>query len=154
PPLGPATHLPPVQPLWRPDAPQPPLSEFTLPVKTGAVEPPNDAQTVVGELARAEQELRALREEQVAQEGGSVQDEQTKKRLEILEKQIETLEKLVNLLADQLKKQPSVDKLETQVATLEARSVQAARRDRELAYGLDTLNEHVDAQDRYGPPLP
>jgi hypothetical protein len=54
---------------------------------------------------------------------------------------------MIRLVAEQVKKQtPTVDKLETQAATLESRSVQAARRDRELANGLDTLDESVDAE--------
>jgi hypothetical protein len=47
-----------------------------------------------------------------------------------------------------------VEQLQTQTATLEARSVQAARRDTELAASLNDLREHVDAGERYGPWLP
>src|SRR5262249_10880934 len=75
--------------------------------------------------------------------------------IELLQKQIETLEKLVKLLAEQLKKQtPALEKVQMQAATLEARSVQAARRDVELANAVDDLHEHQDAQERYGPQLP
>jgi hypothetical protein len=130
-----------------------PVQEIALPVNAGEGPGPSQGVTLRDELARLEQEAATLRA-QAAQQGAAQQDEQTKKRLEILEKQIETLEKLVRLLADQLKKQPPTEKLETQVATLESRAVQAARRDRELANGLDTLNDSVDAQDRYGPALP
>lgn len=86
------------------------------------------------------------------------QDDELKKKIEILEKQIEVLEKLVKLLAEQMKKQQTsgtaVEDLQTKAATLEARSVQAARRDVELANAVDDLREHIDAQDRYGPQLP
>jgi hypothetical protein len=86
------------------------------------------------------------------------QDEDLKKKVELLQKQIETLEKLVKLLAEQLKKAPAggpaVEQLQNQAATLEARSVQAARRDVELAGAVDDIREHIDAQERYGPSLP
>jgi hypothetical protein len=86
------------------------------------------------------------------------QDEELKKKVELLQKQIETLEKLVKLLAEQLKKAPAggaaVEQLQNQAATLEARSVQAARRDVELAGAVDDIREHMDAQERYGPQLP
>jgi hypothetical protein len=89
--------------------------------------------------------------------GGAPTEEQ-KKRLDLLQRQVETLEKMVKLLAEQLKKQPAagpaVDKLQVQAATLEARSVQAARRDVELAASVDDLREHIDAEERYGPRLP
>jgi hypothetical protein len=143
-----------VDPLRQLEQPPPPVPEFAVPVNGGAGPPPAPEPAGGDELARAEQDLAALRAEAGAQQAGAQLDEQTKKRLEILEKQIETLEKLVKLLGEQVKKGPATDKLETQVATLESRTVQAARRDRELANGLDTLNESVDASDRYGPPLP
>ena len=53
-----------------------------------------------------------------------------KKQIELLQKQVEVLEKMVRLLADQLKKQPggpAMEQLQIQTATLEGRSVQAAR---------------------------
>jgi hypothetical protein len=85
-------------------------------------------------------------------------DEDLKKKIEILEKQIETLENLVKLLAKQIEKQPAggaaVEQLQAQGATLEARTVQAARRDVELAGAVDDIREHMDAQERYGPELP
>ncbi len=88
----------------------------------------------------------------------AAQDDELKKKIEILQKQIDVLEKLVKLLADQVKKQPAsgqaVEQLQVQTATLEARSVQAARRDVELANAVDDLREHIDAQERYGPQLP
>src|SRR5262249_29886169 len=80
------------------------------------------------ELTRLRQQVAMLRQQQAAP-----QDEQLKKQLEIQQKEIETLEKQVKLLADQLKKAPpagaAVEKLWADTATLQARSVQAARRD-------------------------
>jgi hypothetical protein len=101
-------------------------------------------------------EVEKLRKEEAALQGGAQDDEQ-KKKIELLQKQVETLEKITKLLAEQLKKQPAgpaVEKLETQAATLESRSVQAARRDVELANAVDDLREHVDAEERKGPWLP
>ena len=78
--------------------------------------------------------------------------------MEIQRGQIETLEKMVRLLADQVKKQPpagaDVEKLQVKIATLEARQRQAAQRDMEMAQAIDNINEHQDAEERYGPRLP
>jgi hypothetical protein len=70
-------------------------------------------------------------------------------------KQIDLLNRMVRLLAAELEKQgPAVAKMQGQVATLEARSKQAAQRDQELAGGLDNLTEEFDASRRTGPQLP
>jgi hypothetical protein len=131
---------------------QPAVPEFSLPAPAGTAAPmPGGLPTE--ELGRLEQEIVALRSEQAAAQAAAPQDEQ-KKLLELQQKQLDLLEKMVKELAEQVRKQPNVEKLETQVTTLESRSVQAARRDQELAKGLDILTEHVDAQDRYGPELP
>ena len=61
---------------------------------------------------------------------------------------------MIELLVDQAKKQPATGQLQSQVATLEGRSEQAARRDVELAEAIDTVNDHVDATERNGPLLP
>lgn len=102
-------------------------------------------------------EIEALRKEQAGLQA-KAQDEDLKKKVEILEKQIETLEKLVKLLAEQVKKQPAggpaIEKLQTQAATMEGRTLQAAGRDVELANAIDDLREHIDSQERYGPQLP
>lgn len=85
------------------------------------------------------------------------QDETLKKQLELLQKQVETQQKMILLLGDQLKKQPptgaSLEALQAQIATLEARSKQAAQRDVELAGAVDDLAEQRDA-DRRNPFLP
>jgi hypothetical protein len=97
-------------------------------------------------------EIQFLGRQQAAVKAAPADDDQ-KKQIDLLQKQVETLEKQIKLLADQLKKQ-DVEKLQTQAATLEARSVQAARRDKELSSSLDDLREHLDALERYGPALP
>lgn len=101
-------------------------------------------------------EIESLHAQQAALQA-KPQDEDLKKKVELLEKQIDTLEKLVKLLGEQVKKGTggaAVEQLQTQAATLEGRSVQAARRDEELANAVDDLREHIDAQERYGPLLP
>jgi hypothetical protein len=109
------------------------------------------------DLAVLEQKINSLRKEQQAAQAAP-QDEQMKKKLDLQQKQIETLEKMVRTLADQIKKQPpsgaAVDKLQTDVARLEARSKQAAQRDQETASSIDNVVEHADTQERYGPQLP
>jgi hypothetical protein len=123
----------------------PPLP--AAPASRPASSPAEDLELCVAEMAK----LRA--EEAVLQ--AKPQDDDQKKQIELLQKQIETLEKLVKLLAEQLKRQtPVLEKVEAQAATLEARSVQAAHRDVELAGAVDDLREHQDAQERYGPALP
>jgi hypothetical protein len=103
-------------------------------------------------------DIEKLRQQQAALQKKGATDADDKKRMELLQKQIETLEKMVRLLAEQLKKQPAagpaVDRLEEQTATLSARSLQAARRDQELASSIDDLREHLDAVERYGLRLP
>src|SRR5262249_4500561 len=78
--------------------------------------------------------------------------------VEILQKQIETQQKMIQLLMDQMKKQPSggapSQALQTQVTTLQSRSVQAANRDQELSQAIDNINDHNDSVERNGPRLP
>jgi hypothetical protein len=124
---------------------------------TGAAQPPPTGQAPAGdELTLCLSEIESLRREQGAVQAGA-QDDDQKKRIELLQKQVDTLEKMVRLLAEQLKKQapgPAVEQLQVQAATQEARSVQAARRDQELANAVDDLREHADAEERSGPRLP
>jgi hypothetical protein len=114
--------------------------------------------TIVAQAAeelRKNQQVLAELEKERAAAAQAPADEQLKKQLELQRKQLELLNKMVKLLASELEKQgPIVGKLQTQVATLEARSKQAAQRDQELANGLDDLTESVDASRRYGPQLP
>jgi len=80
-----------------------------------------------------------------------------KKRIELLQKQIEVQQEMLKLLFDHVKKQPLAgsvtEKLQEQVATLDARSKQSAQRDQELANGLDNITENLDAV-RRDPYLP
>jgi hypothetical protein len=102
------------------------------------------------------QNVKDLNKQQAAAQAGAPSDA-TKKQLELLQKQVETQQKMIELLVQQLKKQPAVapvEKLEAQTATLEARSKQAAQRDVELAAAVDTIIEHQDSEERYGPRLP
>jgi hypothetical protein len=80
-----------------------------------------------------------------------------KKRVELLQKQIEVQQQMLKLLFDHVKKQPLAgsvtEKLQEQVATMDARSKQAAQRDQELANGLDNITENLDTvrRDSYIP---
>jgi hypothetical protein len=84
-------------------------------------------------------------------------DPDLKKRVELLQKQIEVQQQMLKLLFDHVKKQPMAgsvtEKLQEQVATIDARSKQAAQRDQELANGLDNINENLDTvrRDSYLP---
>jgi hypothetical protein len=111
-------------------------------IPTAAATDPTD------ELEARQADLAKLRAQQAALKPA---DDDQKKQIELLQKQVETLEKMIKLLAEQLKKAPPDAE---KVATLEARSVQAARRDQELAAAVDDLREHADAEERYGPWLP
>jgi hypothetical protein len=110
------------------------------------------------EIKRALQEISDLKGRQSVLLAGAQQDDALKKQVELQGKQIERLRKMVRLLADQLGKKPptgaAVEKLQTQVATLEGRAKQAARRDQELATAIDSVVEHIDAEEVNGPRLP
>ena len=79
------------------------------------------------------------------------------KQVQLQQKQIQTLEKMVELLTEKAK-QPAapgtVDELAEKAALLEARSLQAARRDQDLARAIDDIFERQDNEQRLGPPLP
>lgn len=108
------------------------------------------------DIAVLQNNLTALRAELLVAQGKEQPDDKLRKQVELLQKQIETQQKMIELLLDYVKKQPlaSVDKLQIQAATLEARSRQAAQRDQELAQAVDNLTEHLDADERNGPRLP
>lgn len=79
------------------------------------------------------------------------------KQMRLQQKQIETLEKMVELLTEQAKKKPAapeLDELAEKTTVLESRSLQAARRDQDLARAIDDIFERQDNQDRNGPQLP
>jgi hypothetical protein len=129
------------------------------PAQVPAPAPALPGSPTTGEIDVYLAQIDELRKEQPALQAGAQQDD--KKRIDLLIKQNETLEKMVRLLAKQvekLEKQPSVgpamENLQLQAATLEARSVQAARRDMELAGAIDDLREHIDAGERYVTWLP
>jgi hypothetical protein len=106
------------------------------------------------DLLRAQQELGRLDAERAAAAQAPAAD-RLEKQLEVQRKEIELLNRMVKLLASELAKQgPAVAKMQADVAALDARSKQAAQRDRELANGLDNLNENVDVIRRYGAWLP
>ena len=109
------------------------------------------------DLDRTVRELRDLSQAQTkAQERGAPgsEIERLRTQVELQQKQIDVLLRMTQLLADQVKKPPAVAALHEQVATQEARSQQAARRDQELARSRDDLLERMDAQTRAGPMLP
>jgi hypothetical protein len=143
---------------------QPPDASPRLPGPTPAVTPSPQGRVPGGAPSTTDPTLRVcltkieeLRTEEAALQKGA-QDDQQKQKIELLQKQVETLEKMVKLLVEQVLKQQAtgqaVEKLETESTTLEARSVQAARRDIELANAVDDLRQHVDTEDRYGFQLP
>jgi hypothetical protein len=109
-------------------------------------------------VAFLESDLKSLESELAAARAGAQKDEKLAKRVELLQKQIEVQQKMIQLLLDHVKKQPMagtpLEKLQIQVATLEARSQQAAQRDSDVAQAIDNLTEHIDAEERNGPRLP
>jgi hypothetical protein len=124
------------------------------PAETAAVQMPGAVEQNLDALRRSVQDLQV----QLAACQAADQDEKLKKQVELLQKQIETQQKMIEMLLDHVKKQPlagsPVEKMQTQVAALEARSKQGAQRDQELANAVDNLTEHMDATERNGPALP
>lgn len=118
--------------------------------------PPADTPDMV--LFKLQEAERDLRLKQIVAQNGFVQDESLKKQVELLQKQIATQQKMILLLQEQMKSQPgtgiSVENLESKIATLDARSKQAAQRDVEIAQAIDKLVEQRDADWRFGPNLP
>ena len=111
------------------------------------------------ELARIGQELKELGQVQAqAKAGAGPEIDRLKAQVELQQKQIDVLLKMTQLLADQAKKPPAageaVEKLQEQVATQEARILQGAQRDQELARSRDDLLERFDATTRTDPLLP
>ena len=103
------------------------------------------------ELAQIGQELSDLGQARAeAKEGSGPEIDRLKRQVELQQKQIDVLLKMTQLLAEQVKKPPAaaatVEKLQEQAATQEARGQQAARRDQELARSRDDLLEQIDAR--------
>jgi hypothetical protein len=113
------------------------------------------AQKSEKELSALQKNAQDLKAQMAVVQTGDQQDK-LRKQVELLQKQIETQQKMIQLLLENMKKAPAAgtEKLETQAATLEARSNQAAQREQELARGIDNLTEHIDAEERNGPRLP
>ena len=113
------------------------------------------AQASLGDLQKQQAILLAQAQGDAKQKPG---DDNLKKQVEILQKQIAIQQEQIQLLMKQVKAGPAagseVEKLQTQVITLDARSKQAAQRDVELAGAIDKLTEERDADQRYGPKLP
>jgi hypothetical protein len=109
------------------------------------------------ELVRLQKSVGDLKAQQTVVLAGAQQDDAGKKKLELLQKQIDTQQKMIELLMDHVRKQPiagtPVEKLQTKVTELDARSKQAAQRDVELSQAIDTLAEQRDA-DRRNPIWP
>jgi hypothetical protein len=105
------------------------------------------------ELALLQEKIGSL-QQQVAQADGQ-KDDKLRKFLDLQQKQIENMQEQIRLLAKQVGKAggPAVEKLQESVATLEARSLQAAQRDMDLSGAIDNIVEHQDAVER-NPRLP
>ncbi|HEX4591292.1 MAG TPA: hypothetical protein VH120_15250 [Gemmataceae bacterium] len=117
---------------------------------------PGAARLAQDELADLQKELAKAQAQTVAAQaaGAGQPEDPLRKRIELLEKQIETQQKMIQLLVDQARKQPVAGAPADQIATLEGRSLQAARRDVELSQAIDTVTDHIDANERNGPRLP
>jgi hypothetical protein len=108
------------------------------------------------QLLRLQKSTENLVTQRALVENAAQQDDKLKQEVELLQKQIATQQKMILLLMDNMKKQSAagVEKLETQVITLEGRSKQAAQRDQEVSRAVDNIVEHQDAAERNGPSLP
>jgi hypothetical protein len=116
---------------------------------------PRSLEALQEALERQSRELAALRE----QYARDLQQQQ--RRAELQQKQIEILQQTSQLLSEQLRKQgtgapakDAIENLQAKTELLESRAQQAAHRDEELARKTDDLVEQLDADRRYGLPLP
>jgi hypothetical protein len=111
-----------------------------------------------GNLPEMQSRMNDLNRQLILVQAAAGQDDKLKAQVELLQKQIELQQKMIQLLMDHAKKEPiagsPVERLQGQVATLEARSLQAAQRDSDVAQQIDSLVEHQDAVERAGPQLP
>jgi hypothetical protein len=136
------------------------FGEVTSTDFTRGAEPLTDSKLAALEnnLAESTRELQGL-QKQAEQAQTQAEGQRLQKQVDLLQKQVEVLQNMVRLLSEQLKRQPApstlpTDKLQVDVAVLQSRSQQAARRDQELANAVDDLAEHQDFFERYGPQLP
>jgi hypothetical protein len=138
-------------------APVPVAAQSTLPTPAPPAAADTPANPDLQQLNTLQDNVRKLREQQAAVLGGGAKDVQ-QKQIEVLQKQIEVQQKMIELMVEQLRKQAAlasaVEQLQTTTATLEARGLQAARRDQELANGVTNLTEQQDAAQRNGSWLP
>jgi hypothetical protein len=146
-----SVQLPPQLPSTPSTAP----AGYIIPATVADERPQGPARLAEDELSALQKDLAKLQGQvAAAQAAGAGQPEDPlRKRIELLEKQIETQQKMIQLLADQVRRQPAGSAAD-QIATLEGRSQQAARRDLELTQAMDTLTDHLDATERNGPRLP
>jgi hypothetical protein len=135
-----------------------PGDEVGAPDHGREVSPAGEGPSPEEQLVRLQKNIEALRAEQAVVQAAVQPDDKLKKQFDLLQKQIETQQKMIELLLDHVKKQPlagtPVEKLQGQVATVQARSKQAAQRDQELSQALDNVVEQRDADQRNGPQLP
>jgi hypothetical protein len=147
--------LPALRPI---NEPPPPRPTNEPPRPTNEPRPTAEPPAATDDLVAMQQNMAQLQAQLVAAKAGALQDEKLKMQVELLQKQIEVQQKMIQLLMDHAKKQPIegslVEKLQLQVAALEARGRQAAQRDQELAGAIDNITEHTDSEERYGPQLP
>src|SRR5581483_3496557 len=124
--------------------------------------PPTDADVPppapnLDQLKKLQDRVRELQNLQAAGQAGGAGKDVPQKQLDVLQKQIEVQQKMIELLVEQLRKQaplgPAVEQLQEQTASLEARGLQAARRDQQLAGAVDDLREQYDAARRDLPQL-
>ena len=134
------------------------IAGLGAPVSTQPQSLPGQQSSTLVELAQLKNNMDQLSALKTATQDAAQKDTQLQKQVELLQKQIDVQQKMIQLLLDQVQKQPlagtPVEKLQTDVATLEARSSQAAQRDQEIAQAIDNIVEHQDALERYGPDLP
>ena len=133
--------------LGPPLPPDPPAS-----AEKGAEGPREPAPDLQDALERNARAIKALKEEHARAL------ERQREQSELQQQQIEILEETARLLAEQVRRQApaatAVEDLQTQAATLEARSRKAAQRDVELAAVTDDLRDRIDGIRRFGSPLP
>ncbi|PYK08105.1 MAG: hypothetical protein DME61_11070, partial [Verrucomicrobia bacterium] len=114
--------------------------------------------TLEEQMVALQKNVGTLQAQLSAAQASNQQDDKLKQQIELLQQQIETQQKMIQLLMEQVKKAPSPggadQKTQTQVATLQSRSQQAAQRDVDLSQAVDNINEHMDAVERNGPRLP
>ncbi len=125
-----------------------------------AIAPGQESATPIVEeqMVALQKNVGTLQAQLSAAQAFNQQDDKLKQQVELLQKQIETQQKMIQLLMEQVKKSPGPggadQKTQTQVATLQSRSQQAAQRDVDLSQAVDNINEHMDAVERNGPRLP